>query len=146
MKKLNFKTFILAVLLLTITSYSAKSQSYTEYLSPYWDSYYKSKPSGIEDAFKASDFIRVLEEVEFIPNSQLLNKDFNSLKRFLLSLDYPSLKQLMITGDFYSRTKMHDDYYTLYKMTYRYITKSEWDKFCPYLIPIMELDKTVKLH
>lgn len=132
-----------ALICLLCLSTVVKSQDYKDYLSDYWNSYYDKYPSGIKDAHKASDFIRIIEYTGFIPRSKDFNKDVELLKRSLLSLDYADLRQLMIKGDFYSRTKMHDDYYTLYNITYTKITKEIWDRYCPYLIPLMKVDGVI---
>ena len=86
------------------------SQDYRDYLDPKWDNYYNNNPSGIESNFTGSDFIRVIEIVNFIPTLREIKGDVNLLKRVLLTLNYAALRQMKIDGDFYSRSKKHDDF------------------------------------
>jgi len=111
-----------------------------------WDSFYESNPSGIESNYRGTDFIKVMDAVNFIPQSSLLKKDVQLLKKALLMLDEASLKQMSITGNYYSRTIKHDDYFALYNLYYNKITKTTWDKYCPYLLPLMDLDQVVILN
>lgn len=142
MKKYKF----CILLFILLKSSFAFSQDYKDYLSPYWDEYYNSHPSAIEQNFQASDFINVIDYVSFSPKSSYLNGSVSLLKKCLLKLEYADLRQMMITGRFYSRTKKHDDYFQLYNLTYNSISKGTWDSYCPYLLPLMELDGTIKLH
>jgi hypothetical protein len=135
--------FILSLSLLTSNTLKAQSNPN---ISPIWDSYYDSHPSGIRGNYQASDFIRIIENVNFIPNRNLFEKDQQLLKKLLLRLPQEGVNQLSITGDYYSRTKKHDDYFTLYNLVYKPISKDLWDRICPYLIPLMDLDYTIKLH
>lgn len=121
------------------------SQDYKDYLDPVWDNYYNSNPSGIDSNYKGSDFIKVVEYVNFIPKRTEIRGDANMLKRVLLSLDFSSLRQMRITGDFYARSKKHDDYYYLYNSYYSKIDKTIWDRYAPYLIPLMEIDGIINL-
>ena len=61
-------------------------------------------------------------------------------------LDAPTLRQMKINGDYYSRTFKHDDYFTLYNLYYTKITKETFDKYCPYLLVLMDLDKVINAH
>lgn len=110
-----------------------------------WDYYYNNNPSGIENNYQASNFIDIVEKVNFTPKRSELNGSQQLLQRALLMLDSGSLRQMMITGNYYSRTYKHDDYFRLYNMTYNQISKNTWDRLCPYLIPLMNLDGTVIL-
>jgi hypothetical protein len=121
-------------------------QDYKDYLDPTWDRYYDNNPSGIESNFKGSDFIKVIEYVKFIPRRNEINGDVNKLKQILLIFDFATLRQMSITGNFYSRSKKHDDYYYLYNSFYSKIDKNTWDKYSPYLIPLMEIDGLIKLN
>ncbi len=144
------KIKLLTLTLFTLTSIFSQSviaQDYKDYLSPYWDSYYDNYPSNIEKAFNASDFIAIIDLTKFNPRTVSMFKgDVNLLKKTLYALDFPSLRQMSITGNFYSRSKKHDDYFNLYNLTYTKINKETWDKYCPYLIPLMEVDGLIKLH
>ena len=139
------RIIIISILALSISLNKSYSQEYREMLSDYWDSYYDRYPSGIEKAFQATDFINVIEHVNFIPKGSLMRNDQLLLKKVLLQLDFASLRQMMITGSFYSRTKKHDDYFQLYNLTYTKIEKNTWDRLCPYLIPLMSLDNTINI-
>ncbi len=127
------------------TNIQAYSQDYKDYLSDYWDSYYDKNPSSIQRSFTASDFINVIDLTMFVPKRKELMGDVNLLKKVLLSFSFEDLRQMSMTGNFYSRSKKHDDYFYLYNLTYKKITKEQWDKYCPYLIPLMEIDGVIKL-
>lgn len=142
----NFKIFTFAFIICSLIPNMSFSQDYKDYIDPVWDNYYDRNPSGIESNFKGSDFIKVIEYVNFIPKLREIKGDANMFKRVLLSLDFASLRQMMITGNFYSRSKKHDDYYYLYNSYYPKIEKTIWDRYAPYLIPLMEIDGLVKLH
>jgi hypothetical protein len=142
---MNSKIF-LAVTLFTFISLSSKAQQTDPNISPYWESYYDSRPSGIRENFQATDFIKIIDYFNFIPKSNLLQKNQQFLKKVLLMLDQNDLKQMSIDGWYYSMTKKHDDYFMLYNLTYQPISKDYWNAYCPYLIPLMSLDSTIKLN
>jgi hypothetical protein len=121
-------------------------QDYKDYLDPTWDKYYDNNPSGIESNFKGNDFIKVIDYVKFIPRRNEIKSDVSKLKQILLIFDFADLRQMSMTGDFYSRSKKHDDYYYLYNSFYTKIDKNTWDKYAPYLIPLMEIDGLIKLN
>ena len=127
-------------------SLSSKSQDYKEFLSDHWDSYYNQNPSQIEKSFNASDFISVIDKTGFIPQAKHFNGDVLLFKKALLSLSFQDLRQMSITGNFYSRSKKHDDYFSFYNLTYAKISKDIWDRNCPYLIPLMQVDGVIKLN
>jgi hypothetical protein len=137
---------VLFLLISLFTVIVASSQSYNQDIDPKWDKYYNERPSGIRNNFQASDFIRIIELVNFVPQSRLFEKNQTLLKKVLLSLEQSALRQLMITGSYFSKTYKHDDYYMLYNMTYNRIGKETWDAYCPYLIPLMDVDKLINLH
>ncbi len=139
------KTFPILFILFAFST-TCYSQSGNSNIDPKWDKYYETFPSGIEVNYSSSDFIKVLELVNFIPQGNLMKNDFQLCKKVLLSLPPEGLKQLSITGNYYSRTIKHDDYYELYNLTYKHISKDIWDKYCPYLLPIMDVDGTVRFH
>ena len=141
--KLNF-TSLLAIILLCLLNTKMYSQSNFN-IDRLWDNYYNTNPSGIENNYSASDYINVIEKVNFIPVRKELNGSSQLLKRVLLTLGADSLRQMMITGNYYSRTIKHNDYFNLYNMTYSQINKDTWNKLCPYLIPLMDLDGTLNL-
>ena len=142
----NFKILIFTFLILLSFSNKCFSQDYKNYIDPIWDSYYDRNPSGIESNYTASDFIKVIEYVNFVPRTKEFRGDSDLFKRVLLTFGFPNLRQMMITGDFYSRTIKHDDYYYLYNSYYSKIEKAKWDRFAPYLIPLMEIDGLIKLE
>lgn len=114
-------------------------------VDPKWDNYYNNDPSGIEKNFKGLDFIRIIELVDFNPQSALMRKDVQLMKKMLLMLDEASLRQMMINGRYYCRTFKHDDYFALYNLYYNKVEKAMWDKYCPYLLVLMDLDDAIKL-
>jgi hypothetical protein len=142
---MNAKT-LLIIAFLCITTISSKAQYNDPNISTYWDNYYNNNPSGIEINYQATDFINAINLVSFKPKSNLLQKSQDLLKKALLMLDQGSLKQMSIDGNYYSRIKKHDDYFALYNLVYEPISKSQWDRICPYLIPIMSLDNSIKLN
>jgi hypothetical protein len=122
------------------------AEAQTNYnLDSTWDNYYNSNPSGIAQNFQSSDFINVINRVNFIPKRRELNGNQNLLIRAILMLEFDDLRQMSITGNYYSRTKKHDDYFMLYNMTYEPISKDTWNRLCPYLLPIMDIDGTLNL-
>lgn len=138
---------IIITLIVLISSTLLYSQDYKDMLSSQWDKYYDAYPSGIEDNYQGSDFIKVIDIVEFVPRtSSMFKGDVVLLKKVLFAFKFEALRQLSITGSFYSRTKKHDDYFQLYNLTYKNISKEKWDKYCPYLIPLMEMDGLLKLN
>lgn len=132
--------------ILSISPNFSFCQGYKDYIDPTWDNYYNKNPSGIESNFSSSDFINVIEYVNFIPRRQEFKGDVNAFKKALLRLDYSSLSQMMRDGSFYSRSKKHDDYFYLYNSYYQKIQKTTWDKYAPYLIPLMNLDGLIKFN
>lgn len=144
MKQSSIK-FLLTFVLVTLSIFSY-SQDYKEYLSTQWDNYYNNHPSSIKDNYQASDFIKIIDQVEFSPTSSYMKGDVNILKKGLLKLEFADMRQLSITGNFFSRSKKHDDYFQLYNLTYKKLSKEDWDSYCPYLIPLMELDGLIKLR
>jgi hypothetical protein len=112
-------------------------------ISQKWDIYYKNNPSGIENNFSASTFIEVINFVGFQSKTY---KPEASFKKILLMLPFEGLQQMMITGDYYSRTIKHDDYFELYNLNYIKISKQNWDSYAPYLLPLMQIDGVVKFR
>jgi hypothetical protein len=135
--KIAFIGFI--IIFLSTISYS---QSQSPNIDPKWDKYYNDHPSGIEENHQASDFLNIANRLQFI----LKKGNMQQFQKFLLALTEDDLKQMMMDGWYYSRTFKHDDYFYLYNLTYKNITKESWDEYCPYLIPLMSLDKTISLH
>jgi hypothetical protein len=142
MKNLRLLLFTLICISLTIRS---TGQNQSPNVDPKWGNYYNNNPSGIENNFSGMDFIKVIELVDFIPQGPQV-KDVQILKKVLLRFETADLRQMMITGNYFSRTFKHDDYFALYNLYYNKISKETWDKYCPYLLPLMDLDGTVKLH
>jgi hypothetical protein len=142
------KKFKLLLLALTCFTFFLKTSGQNQFpdIDPKWDRYYDNNPSGIEDHFSGTDFIKIIDLVNFIPQSSMLKKDVQLLKKLLLMLDAPTLRQMKINGDYYSRTFKHDDYFTLYNLYYTKITKETFDKYCPYLLVLMDLDKVINAH
>lgn len=138
---------IILILLIIIQCDFLYSQDYKELLSPEWDSFYNANPSGILENFQGSDFIKIIDNVEFIPRtSYRLKGDVTLLKKVLLVFKFEILQTMSMTGEFYSRTKKHDDYFQLYNLTYKRISKDTWNRYCPYLIPLMEVDGLLKFN
>jgi hypothetical protein len=144
----NLKIVLGLTLVFLFNSNINLAQGYKDYLDPKWELYYDNQPSGIETKFTGVDFIRIVESVGFVPKGRVVSLtkgDINLFKKLLLNLPFEALQQMSITGNFYSRTKKHDDYFYLYNSNYKQISKDTWDKYCPYLIPLMDLDGSVVL-
>ncbi len=114
-------------------------------INPSLDKYYDTYPSGIRNSYQSTDFINVVDLVHFIPNKKELNGSQQLFKRVILMLDQEDLNQMRMTGDYYSRTFKHYDYMKLYNMIYNPINKETWDRLCPYLLPLMDIDGTLNL-
>mgnify|MGYP000269901654 CR=1 FL=1 len=112
-------------------------------ISQKWDNYYSSNPSGIENDYTASKFIEVINYVGF---QSKIYKPESSFKKILLMMPYEGLRQMMITGNYYSRTIKHDDYFELYNLNYNKISKEIWNLYAPYLLPLMQIDGVVKFR
>jgi hypothetical protein len=134
MKKIILITFLL-VSSLSIAQISSK-----------WDNYYDKYPSGIQQRYSSSDFIDVMEQVGFVPSYYKVKGDTKTFKKVLLSFPTKALKQMSISGNYYSRTIKHDDYFQLYNLTYKPVSATIWRKFSPYLIPLMEVDQLIDLN
>jgi hypothetical protein len=135
------------LLILFLSSYSNDSFAQSNYhIDITWDAYYKLHPSGIESNFESSDFVDIVERVNFIPVKREYKGNQQLLKRVLLMFSPDDLKQMQITGNYYSRTTKHDDYFRLYNMVYNPISKDEWNRLCPYLLPLMDIDGTAILR
>lgn len=111
-----------------------------------WDNYYDQYPTSIRTNYEGTDFIKVIKDVNFSPNMREIKGDQDMFIRVILSLSLDALRQMSIDGDYYSRTKKHNDYYLLYNMNYEDISKDKWNRLCPYLIPLMSIDGIVKLR
>lgn len=140
----NLKLFLFTLMCIAFTI-KTSGQYQSPNIDPKWDNFYNNNPSGIENNFSGMDFIKVIEYVDFIPKGTQV-KDVQVLKKILLRFDTNDLHQMMITGNYYSRTFKHDDYFVLYNLYYNKISKETWDKYCPFLLPLMSLDGTVKFH
>lgn len=145
--KVRFKPFTSIVFFSFCIIQLCYSQSYKDYLSPKWDSYYDSNPTGIRQNFQGGDFISIIDQVGFIPRENSYFKgDVDLLKKVLLALDYASLRQMSIEGDFYCRSKKHDDYFELYNLFYNKISETTWVNNCPWLLILMSLDDLIKFN
>lgn len=143
----NFKSLKKLLVVVVLLCFNDTCLSQTNFnIDITWDAYYNLHPSGIESNFESSDFVDVVERVNLIPVRKEFNGNQQLLKRVLLMFSPADLKQMQITGNYYSRTTKHDDYFRLYNMVYKPINKDEWNKLCPYLIPIMDLDGTINLR
>lgn len=140
------KKEILLLISIFYFALSINAQSIDSNIDPKWKRYYEQNPSGIENNHQSSDFIKIIDLVNFIPRSKTYNQDVNFMKKVLLMLDQNDLEQMNIDGWWGSVSKKHDDYYLLYNMTYNKINKETWDRLCPYLIPLMNVDQTIKIN
>jgi hypothetical protein len=114
-------------------------------IDPKWEYYYDNNPSGIVDKYAGQDFIKVIDLVGFIPQDLVFENDVKFLKILLLRIEGIALRQMSLLGDYHSRTFKHYDYYELYNIYYKKIDKQIWDKYCPYLLPLMHIDKVLNL-
>lgn len=137
----NMKKIIFIVCLVLTCNLITTAQVANQNVDPKWENFYKNHP--IHEHFQATDYIRVLDATGFMPKSTILDKDINFLKKILLRFDQDDLRQLMINGWYHSRTYKHDDYFLIYNLNYKKISKEMWDQYCPYLLPIMDFDQTL---
>lgn len=115
-------------------------------IDPVWDNYYKEHPSGITEHHQATDFINVINTVGFVPTRKEFQGKTDLLKKILLGLSANDLRQMYIDGWYYSRTVKHDDYFQLYNIEYKKIDADTWNKYAPYLIPLMNIDGVISLN
>lgn len=139
MKK-NIFSFLLVGLL--IFSINLAGQTNFPDINPKWDNYYNTNPSGIERNYQASDFIRIMNSVGFVS----IKYNQSKLETAFLRLEQAVLRQMRIDGNYFSRTYKHDDWFLLYNKYYKKISKDTWDRYCPYLIPLMSLDELITTH
>ena len=128
-----------------IFHFSSYSQRTEPQFDPSWVKYYQDNPPEIRNNFKATDFIRVIELLKFKPINEKFRGNDKLLKMALLYLNYNDLEMLKGQGWYHSQTFKHDDYFYLYNNFYNKIDKATWDIYCPYLLPIMDIDGTVNL-
>jgi hypothetical protein len=134
----RFSISLVIIILIFLTGNVGYSQ-YSD-IDPKWGKYYDDNPTKIRNSFSSNDFITIMNFVEFNPTRKELNSSRIMLKKVLLMLDNETLNQMSIEGDYYSRTRKHDDWFELYNLTYKTITKNDWDRLCPYLIMLMKID------
>lgn len=139
---MNKKIFFIVICLLPLSIHAQQFPN----ISSKWDAYYTNNPSPIEKAYSASDFIKVMDYVGFVPSNRKYKAYPDFFKKALLALGAQELRQMMIDGSYYSRSMKHDDYFQLYNLTYHKISKQTWDDWCAYLIPLMSLDDVITLH
>ncbi|MDG4950475.1 hypothetical protein NLM59_06035 [Weeksellaceae bacterium KMM 9724] len=108
-------------------------------IDPTWDNYYNNNPSGISKNYSGEEIVRIIHKVGFEPKTQEL-KHQNLEKILMLFTDETTLRQFSIDGDYYSRTYKHDKWFELYNSIYKRVDKKTWDRYCPYLIPLMKID------
>lgn len=138
--------FVLSIFTLGICiSNFSYGQSPNLNIDSHWDKYYDEHPSGIAEHYQAIDFINVVNTVGFVPTRKEFEGNVDLLKRILLGLSVNDLRQMRIDGDYYSRTYKHNDYFELYNLSYKRIDQSTWNKYAPYLIPLMSIDGIVSL-
>lgn len=135
-----YNCYLIIILSSSLFLTKIHAQSSNPDVSPKWDEYYKNNPSGIEENHQASDFIRIAKHIGYLPIKKEIKGNFDLLERILLSFSQAALKQMMIDGWYLSRTYKHDDYFLLYNKYYKSISKETWDKYCPYILPLMYLD------
>lgn len=145
MKKLiKITRLILIVSVFLFPLRKALGQDINSQLDPKWAKYYGDDPAGINTHHQGTDFIQVAKMVSFEPIKDLKDPKIGSGNRFLqfLFLNYSqkALNQFRIDGEIMSQTYKHDDYFNLYNMYYKKISKGTWDKYAPYLIVLMVAD------
>lgn len=138
------KSFICLFSILILCQ-ALKAQNSPE-ISPVWNKYYNEHPSRIEENFQATDFLKVAEKFGFKPTRQEFKNNYKLFEMAMLRLPFSALEQFKIHGLYYSRTYKHDDWYYIYNSYYKKIAKSDWDIWCPYLIPLMSSDGTITLR
>lgn len=132
-----FSTFILCQ--------SINAQTNPEF-SPIWEKYYNDNIPEIVRNFQSLDFLNVAKKLGFMPIRRAFQGNFKLFEAAILRLPFSALEQFKIHGLYYSRTIKHDDWYYIYNSYYKKISKADWDKWCPYLIPLMSADGTISLR
>ena len=143
MKNIFLKSIIFTVLMISFSTVYCQSEP--RQFDPIWVKYYRENPPKIKNNFMATDFIKVIELVKFKPVNTNFKGNVQTLKMALLRLDYNDLEMLKGQGWYHSQTFKHDDYFYLYNQFYNKISKPTWDEYCPYLLPIMDIDGTTDL-
>jgi hypothetical protein len=136
----------LLTVIFSVLTIIASGQNQSTEIDPKWDKYYEDNPSEIETKHSATDFIRIIDLVNFTPQNSMYKKDVQLMKTILLMCDAATLQQMMMNGWYHSRTIKHDDYFTLYNLYYNKISKQAFDKYCPYLLVLMDMDKLINAH
>lgn len=134
------KTFLSFIVLLSIT-FSTYAQ-----ISEKWEAYYNANPSEISTKFQGIDFLYVARKFGFKPTRIEFKNNYALYEKVILNLSYSALDQFKVHGWYYSRTVKHDDWFYIYNQNYKSIQKDDWDKWCPYLIPLMSSDGTILLR
>lgn len=145
MKKNKIYYIVGMLLIFNLSSTTLLSQTNNPNVSPKWQAYYENNPSGIEENYQSSDFIRIAKLVGYSTVQKEMQGNSDLFEKILLSLSQATLKQMMINGWYHSKTYKHDDYFLLYNKYYKIITKDTWDKYCPYLIPLMSIDGVINI-
>lgn len=137
------KIFFTLFLICSIV-YNGSAQFSDPNIDPEWQNYYKQHPSEISNKHSGSDFISVMEIVGFSPVDSAWQG--NTMKVALLRLDSKNLNQMAMDGEYYAKSIKHDDYFLIYNLYYKQISKTDWDIYCPYLLPLMHIDRVVSLY
>lgn len=143
---MKYTITLLLTVILSLVYKNILAQSSFPDISPKWDNYYDQYPSSISNNHQASDFISVIRAVGFVPVSKKFNRNISLLEDVLLGVPQAALRQMRISGDYFSRTYKHDDYFMLYNRYYKPITKEVWDRNAPYLIPLMKIDGLINTN
>lgn len=150
------KHLLLFITILFSLSLSAQTNSSTELdswldetfkdIDPELYKYYEKHPSGIKEHHTGSDFINIMNKVDFVPTRKECVENVKLFSIMLLSMNADELNQMMLDGDYFSRTYKSKDYYMLYNLTYVPVNQNIWNNYSPYLIILMALDEVIKLY
>jgi hypothetical protein len=89
--------------------------------------------------WKATDYINLIETIQFKPIKNAKNYSIRDIKAALLTFNSDDINQMNITGSYYCSVK-HEEMYQLWNLYYPTINKSFWDTNCKGLIALMDFD------
>lgn len=104
-----------------------------------------TKPNPYGDKYDDKDFngLKVVQTIDIIGFKPIRVKDIKQFKSVLLQLSDKAYTQLNI-DTWYLCSYKHEEYFQIYNMYYKAITKNLYDDNCKALITLMLVDGTIK--
>jgi hypothetical protein len=103
----------------------------------------KKNPFGDKYDDKEFNGIKVIRVIDASGFSPIKLKDIREFKAAILQLSDAAFKQINI-DTWYLCSFKHDEYFEIYNLYYKLITKQFYDENCKALITLMLLDGTIK--